>query len=59
MGHKLISFFKAKETIKKKTKRQPTEWETIVANDAIDKGLISKLYKQLLQLNSKETNNPI
>ena len=48
----------AKETISK-TKRQPTEWEKIFANDATDKGLISKVYKQLIQLNNKKTNNPI
>ena len=48
---KLKSFCTAKET-QKKTKRQPTEWEKIVSNDATDKSLISAIYKQLIQLNS-------
>ena len=48
----------SKETIKK-MKRQPSEWEKIFANEATDKGSISKIYKQLMQLNIKRTNNPI
>ena len=52
------SFCTAKETINK-MKRQPTEWEKIFANDVTFKGLISKIYKQLTQLNIKEKNlNP-
>ena len=53
---KLKSFCTAKETISK-VKRQPSEWEKIIANETTDIGLISKLYKQLLQLNAREKNN--
>ena len=49
---KLKSFCIAKETISK-VKRQPSEWEKIIANETTDKGLISKIYKQLVQLNTR------
>ena len=55
---KCKSFCTAKETISK-VKRQPSEWEKIVAKKTTDKGLISKIYKQLIQLNPRKTNNLI
>ena len=55
---KLKSFCTMKETISK-VKRQPSEWEKIIANQTTDKEFMSKIYKQLLQLNSRKTNDPI
>ena len=55
---KLKSFCTTKETLSK-MKRQPSEWEKIIAKEATDKQLISKIYKQLLQLNSRKINDPI
>ena len=55
---KLKSFCTAKETISK-VNRQPSEWQEIIANERTDKGLISKIYMQLIQLNTRKTNNPI
>ena len=51
---KLKRFCRAKKTTDK-MKRQPTEWEKILANDMTNKGLISNIYKQLIQLNIKKT----
>ena len=55
---KIKSFCRVKETISK-TNRQLMEWEMIFANDISDKGLVSKIYKELIQLNTQKTNNPV
>ena len=55
---KLKSFCTTKETISN-VKRQPSEWERIIGNEATDKELISKIYKHLLQLNFRKTSDPI
>lgn len=55
---KLKSFCTAKETISK-VKRQPSEWEKIIANETTDKRLISKIYKQFIQLNTRKRNSLI
>ena len=52
---KLKSFCRTKD----KVKRQPSEWEKIIANKATDKELVSKIYQQLMQLNTRKINNPI
>ena len=55
---KLTSFCTMKVTISK-VKRQPSEWEKIITNETTDKELISKTYKQLMQLNARKMNNSI
>ena len=55
---KLKSFCTMKETISK-VKRQPSEWEKIIANDTTDKDLISKIFKKLMQLNTEKASNPV
>ena len=55
---KLKSFCTAKDTINR-TKRYPTVWENIFINDRSDKGLTSKIYKELTYLNKQKANNPI
>ena len=52
---KLKSFCTVKETVSK-LKKQPSEWETIILNETTYKGLISKIYKQLIQLNTRKTS---
>ena len=59
MGPNLLkSFCTTKETISK-VKRQPSEWEKIIANEATDKELISKIYKQLLEFNCRKINDQL
>ena len=55
---KIKSFWATKETISK-VKRQPLEWEKIITNESTDKQLITKIYKQLMQPNSRKINDPI
>ena len=55
---KIKSFCTTKETISK-VKREPSKWEKIIANEITVKGLIAKIYKQLIQLNTRKTNDPI
>ena len=55
---KIESFFTAKKKISK-TKRQLTEWEKIFASDISDKGLVSKICKELIKLNTQKKNNPV
>ena len=55
---KFRSFYTTKETISK-VKIQPSEWGKIITNEATDKGLISKIYKQLVQLSSRKISDPI
>ena len=56
--NKLKSFYTAKKTMRK-VKRQSSEWEKIIANETNDKGSISKIYKQFIQLNTRKTNHPV
>ena len=55
---KLKSFCATKEAVSK-VKKQSSEWEKIIANETTDKELISKIYKQLMQFNTRKRNNPI
>ena len=55
---KLKIFCTTKETISK-VKKQPSEWEKIIANETIDKELHFKIYKQFMQLNTRKMNNPV
>ena len=55
---KITNFCTSKDTISR-MKRQPTEWEKISANHTSDKGLVSRIYKEILQLNTKKTTSQI
>jgi hypothetical protein len=55
---KLQSFCKSKDTANK-TKRPPTDWERIFTNPKSDRGLISKIYRELKKLDSRKSSNPI
>ena len=55
---KLKSFCTAKETTNK-VKRQPSEWEKVIIKETTNKEFISKIYKQLIQLNTRKVNNPV
>ena len=55
---KLKSFCMMKETVNK-VKRQPSKWKKIIANETTDRELISNIYKHLMQLNTRKTNDPI
>ena len=55
---KIKTFFTAKETVNK-TKRRPTEWEKILSNETTDNGLIFKIYKELLKLNTHKTDKHV
>ena len=55
---KIKSFCTAKKTINK-TKRQPSEWEKLFASDTSDKGLVSKIHKEVIKPNTQKTNNPL
>ena len=55
---KLKSFYTAKEATNR-VETQPSEWERIIAKETTDKDLISKIYKQLMQLKTRKANNPI